>query len=178
MSEIDNDRFCEAARLARAKGSDIIASSPTIPADDTTLAHRIVLRDQGDKFVVHMQIFEGSKSYFEHGHYFPKRPEDGTLAEHDRIALRKAWAKFEERSRRILGMANELHDYKAAADVAEQIIEALLPDDIEDRADTIRDDYMLESNIETFEELTGKSLWDKAGEGADDEDGPDDEEDE
>ncbi len=158
MSEIDNDRFCEAARLARAKGSDVIASSPMILADDTTLAHRIVLRDQGDQFVVHTQIFEGSKSYFEHGNYFPKRKGEGTLAEHNRIELRKAWVKFEERSRRILGMENELHDYKAAADVAESIIQSLLPEDEQERAEAISDDYMLESNIDTFEHFTGKDL--------------------
>jgi hypothetical protein len=50
----------------------------------------------------------------------------------------------------------------AVANIAETIINSLLPDDIEDRADLIEDDYQLESDIETFENLTGTSLWDRA----------------
>ena len=50
----------------------IVATSPTIPPDETTLAHRMVIRDLGDKYVVHMQIFEGEKHYFHRGNYFPK----------------------------------------------------------------------------------------------------------
>ena len=44
------------------------------------------------------------------------------------------------------------------SDIAESIINALLPDDDEDRRDLIGDDYQLRSDIETFEELTGKLI--------------------
>jgi len=44
------------------------------------------------------------------------------------------------------------------ADIAESIIKALLPDDEDDRRDLIDDDYQLQSDIETFEQLTGKTL--------------------
>ena len=44
------------------------------------------------------------------------------------------------------------------ADIAESIINALLPDDYGDRRDLIDDDYQLQSDIETFEELTGKAI--------------------
>jgi hypothetical protein len=44
------------------------------------------------------------------------------------------------------------------ADIAESIINALLPEDEDDRRDIIADDYQLESVIDTFEELTGKAI--------------------
>jgi hypothetical protein len=46
----------------------------------------------------------------------------------------------------------------AVADIAESIINALLPEAEDDRRELIGDDYQLESDIETFEELTGKVL--------------------
>jgi hypothetical protein len=47
------------------------------------------------------------------------------------------------------------------ADIAESIIEALLPDDEDDRRDVVNECYQLFSDIETFEELTGKSILPK-----------------
>ena len=43
-------------------------------------------------------------------------------------------------------------------DIAESIINALLPDDEDDCRDLIGDDYQLQSDIETFEQLTGKRI--------------------
>jgi hypothetical protein len=48
--------------------------------------------------------------------------------------------------------------FKRLADIAESIIEALLPDDEDDRRDVVNDCFQLHSDIETFEELTGKSI--------------------
>ena len=44
------------------------------------------------------------------------------------------------------------------ADIAETIINTLLPDDEDDCRDLIDDDYQLQSDIETFEQLTGKVI--------------------
>jgi hypothetical protein len=44
------------------------------------------------------------------------------------------------------------------ADIAESIINALPPEDEDDRRDIIADDYQLESDIETFEELAGEAI--------------------
>ena len=38
------------------------------------------------------------------------------------------------------------------------MINALLPEDEDDRRDMIGEDYQLQSDIETFEELTGKAI--------------------
>lgn len=81
---------------------DIIATSPTVPASESTLAHRIVIRDLGDKFVVHMQVFEGVRHYFNTGHYYLKSNAAPSVAESDHEALQKAWDRFVERSRNIL----------------------------------------------------------------------------
>ena len=82
-----------------------------------------------------------------------------TAGESDAEALRKAWARFEERVRRSLRMepppAKRLAE---VADIAETIINALLPDDEDDCRDLIDDDYQLQSDIETFEQLTGKVI--------------------
>lgn len=102
MSEINNDGFCEAASLNQKY--HIIAASPIIPRDQHTLAHRIVIRDMGDEFVVHMQVWEGDKTYFHHGNYFKKSNAAPSVAMSDREALSKAWAAFERRSRRTLGL--------------------------------------------------------------------------
>ncbi len=76
----------------------IVATSPTIPKSECTLAHRIVIRDLGDEYVVHMQIFEGEKHYFHQGNYYRKQHEN---------ALARAWACFETRARRTLHIDNE-----------------------------------------------------------------------
>jgi hypothetical protein len=44
------------------------------------------------------------------------------------------------------------------SDIAESIINSLLPEDEDDRRDIIGDDYQLQSDIETFEEFTGKVI--------------------
>jgi hypothetical protein len=44
------------------------------------------------------------------------------------------------------------------ADIAETIIKTLLPDDEDDCRDMINDDYQLQSDIETFEQLTNKVI--------------------
>jgi hypothetical protein len=83
-------------------------------------------------------------------------------AQSDRGALREAWEKFDERSRRILAMpAPPARRLQEVPDIAESIINALLPDGIEERADLIESDYQLESDIDTFENLTSKSLWER-----------------
>ena len=55
----------------------IIAMSPQITGEPHTLPHRIVLRDLGSEFVVHMQVINenGARSYF-HGNYVPKRDQE------------------------------------------------------------------------------------------------------
>jgi hypothetical protein len=50
------------------------------------------------------------------------------------------------------------------AGIAESNINALLPDDEDDRRDLIDDDYQLRSHIETYEELTGKKIQPEDGE--------------
>jgi hypothetical protein len=135
--------------------SEIIAHSP-IHREKGLLPHRIVIRDLDDQYVVHTQVFEGDQSFFHQGSYFPKL--EGNPDE----ALAKAWERFEERSRHTMMMPpTPAKRFIEVADIAESIIEALLPDDIEDRADLIEGDYQLESDIETFENLTGKSLWER-----------------
>ena len=44
------------------------------------------------------------------------------------------------------------------SDIAETIINALLPDDKDNCRDLIADDYQLQSDIETFEHFTGKQV--------------------
>jgi hypothetical protein len=44
------------------------------------------------------------------------------------------------------------------SDIAEAIVDALQPDDEDERRDVIEEDYQLESDIETFEQLTGKVI--------------------
>jgi hypothetical protein len=72
---------------------------------------------------------------------------------------RRAWARFEERARRSLRMepppARRLAEVSG---IAESIINALLPEDEDDRRDLIGEDYQLESDIETFEQITGKVI--------------------
>ncbi len=44
------------------------------------------------------------------------------------------------------------------ADIAETIINYLLPDDQDNCRDTFENDYQLDSDVETFENLTGKRI--------------------
>ena len=72
--------------------------------------------------------------------------------------LCKAWARFEERVRRSLQMPEPDQKVRQVADIAETIINYLLPDDEDDRRDTFENDYQLDSDVETFENLTGKKI--------------------
>lgn len=141
----------------------VIAHSPLIQGPGM-LPHRIVIRDMGDQYVVHMEIHEPDKKpWYHQGNYIPKR--DG-----EKEALWRAWEVFEKRSRLALGMDPPATDrLKRVADIAESIINSLLPDDNEDRTEQVEDDYQLKSDLDTFEHYTSKSLYEPLGEGEDDE---------
>jgi hypothetical protein len=137
----------------------IIAASPVVH-ESGMLPYRIVIRDLGDQLVVHTEVFEpGEEPWYHQGDYFRKRSEAATAVESDAAALHQAWARFEERARRSLGMepppTKKLAD---VADIAESITNALLPEDADERREFINDDYQLESDIETFEQLSGKVI--------------------
>lgn len=77
----------------------IIAHSPT-RQPSMEQPNRIVLRDLGNEYVVHTQLFtqDGKTPYALHcGNYYPKKP-------HEHEALHAAWKRFEERSRRLLAI--------------------------------------------------------------------------
>ena len=139
--------------------SKIVAASPVVH-ESGTLPYRIVIRDLGDQHVVHTEVFEpGRTPWYHQGDYFPKRSDALTAEESDSEALRRAWARFEERVRRSLRMDPPPGKRLAeVADIAESIINTLLPDDADDRRGVIGDDYQLQSDIETFEQLTGKVI--------------------
>ncbi len=125
-----------------------------------TLPYRIVIRDLGHQHFVHTQVFEpGEGPWYHQGNYFPERCDAPTSGESDAEALRKAWTRLEERTRQSLRMepppTGRLADL---SDIAETIINALLPDDEDDCRELIGDDYQLQSDIETFEQLTGKVI--------------------
>jgi hypothetical protein len=137
----------------------IVAASPLVH-EPGLLRYRIVIRDLGDELVVHTEVLEpGKKPWYHQGDYFKKRGDARTTRDSDADALRKAWARFEERARRSLRMepppAKRLAE---VADIAETIIKTLLPDDEDDCRDMINDDYQLQSDIETFEQLTNKVI--------------------
>ena len=137
----------------------IVAESPVVH-EPGLLPYRIVIRDLGDEHVVHTQVLEpGRKPWYHQGDYFKKRGDAPTSGESDAEAWRKAWVRFEERARRSLRMepppARRLTE---VSDIAESIINSLLPEDEDERRDLIADDYQLESDIETFEQLTGKAI--------------------
>ena len=91
--------------------------------------------------------------------HFPKRSDAPSAEESNAVALRKAWARFEERARRSLRMDPQPAKRLAqVADIAEAIIKTLPPDDEDNCRDLINDDYQLESDIETFEHFTGKVI--------------------
>jgi hypothetical protein len=128
---------------------DIIASSPIVQGDGQ-MAHRIVIRNVGQKFVVHTQIFDGEKSFFHHGDYFPTRG--------DADALKKARERFEVRARVILQMVDLSNRFTQVANIAETIINYLMGDDEEHRRDEFENDYQLDSDVETLESLTSKKI--------------------
>ena len=137
----------------------IVAASPVVH-EPGVLPYRIVIRDLGDQFVLHTEVFEPDKKpWYHQGDYFPKRYDAPTAAESNAAALPKAWARFEERVRRSLRMdpppAKRLAQ---VADIAETIIKTLLPDDEDDCRDLINEDYQLKSDIEAFEHFTGKVI--------------------
>jgi hypothetical protein len=147
--------------MSKQNGEDktIVAASPLVH-EPGLLPYRIVIRDLGDERVVHTEVLEpGKKPWYHHGDYFPKRGDAPTAQESDSEALRRAWARFEERARRSLRMepppARRLAEVSG---IAESIINALLPEDEDDRRDLIGEDYQLESDIETFEQITGKVI--------------------
>jgi hypothetical protein len=137
----------------------IIAASPMVQGSCES-PHRIVIRDLGDKYVVHMQIFDGvQKPYFDQGDYFVKTNDSAPVANPPAKALSKAWARFEERVRRSLQM-DAVPEKRLAevADIAETIIKTLMGDDEEHLRDEFENDYQLDSDVETFENLTGKKI--------------------
>jgi hypothetical protein len=138
---------------------DIIASCPIVHEPEL-LPHRIEIRDLGGQYVVHTQVLEpGKKPWYHQGDYFPKGTGAPSAHESDAESLRKAWTRFEERVRRSLNVeplpARRLAEF---SDIAESVINALMPDDEDDRRDMIEADYQLESDIDTFEQLTGKVI--------------------
>jgi hypothetical protein len=137
----------------------MVAASPMV-REPGLLPHRIVTRDLGDQHVVHTHVFETRKKPWRHqGDCFPKRGDAPTAGESDGEALRKAWARFEEGDRRSLGMKPPpVKRLAEVSDIAESIINALLPEDQDDRRDLIDEDYPLQSDIETFEQVTGQMI--------------------
>jgi hypothetical protein len=139
--------------------SRVIAASPVVH-ESGMLPYRIVVRDLGDQLVVHTEVFEpGEEPWYHQGDYFPKKNDAPSAVECDAAALRKSWARFEERARCSLGTEpSPAKRLAGVADIAETIINALLPEDEDERREFIADDYQLESDIETFEELAGKLI--------------------
>ena len=127
----------------------IVASSPMVQGS-CECPHRIVIRNLEQKFVVHTQIFDGEKTFFHHGDYFSTRG--------DADALKKAWERFEVRSRVTLQMVDLSNRFTQVANIAETIINYLMGDDEEHRRDEFENDYQLDSDVETFESLTGKKI--------------------
>ena len=110
----------------RTEKPTIVAASPMVH-ESGMLPYRIVIRDLGDQLVVHTEVFEPDKEpWYHQGDYFPKRSDAPTAEESDAAALRKAWARFEERVRRSLRMdpppAKRLAE---VSDIAETIIKTL-----------------------------------------------------
>jgi hypothetical protein len=137
----------------------IIAASPMVQGSCES-PHRIVIRDLGDQYVVHTQVVDGTqKPWFHQGDYFVKTNDSAPIAHPPGAeGLRKAWARFEERVRRSLQMPRPDQRAKEIADIAESIINALLPENEHDRDDMFADDYQLDSDLETFEHFTGKAI--------------------
>jgi hypothetical protein len=118
--------------------TSIVASSPVVQ-ETGLLPHRIVIRDLDDQYVVHTEVFEPkTKPWYHQGDYIPKLSDVPTAKESDAQAMRKAWARFEERARRSLRM-DPPPDKRLGevADIAETIVKTLLPDDEDDCRDLI-----------------------------------------
>jgi hypothetical protein len=142
----------------------IIAASPMVQGN-CEAPHRIVIRDLGHQYVVHTQIFDGAqKPYFHQGDYVPKL--EGSQAMPPAEALVKAWARFEERVRRTLQLPRPDQKAQQIADIAETIIKTLMGDGEEHLRDEFENDYQLDSDVETFENLTGKTIRPVKEEGA------------
>ena len=105
----------------------IVAAAPMVH-ESGMLPYRIVIRDLGDQLVVHTEVFEQDKKpWYHQGDYFLKKSDAATADKSDASALRKAWARFEERTRRSLHMdpppAKRL---SRLSDIAENIVKKLL----------------------------------------------------
>ena len=136
----------------------VIAASPMVQGS-CEVPHRIVIRELGNQYVVHMQIFDGVQApYFYAGDYFVKTNDSAPIAHPPAEALCKAWARFDERVRRTLQMPKPDHRLREVADIAETIIKTLMGDDEEHLRDEFENDYQLNSDAETFEHLTGKKI--------------------
>ncbi len=136
----------------------IIAASPMVQGH-MEVPHRIVIRDLDNQYVVHAQIFDGKqKPYFYSGNYFPKTNDSAPIAHPPCEALAKAWTCFVERACRTLQVPSPQSKVDSVADIAEEIINQLMGDDEEHRRDEFENDYQLDSNVETFENLTGKKI--------------------
>ncbi len=141
-----------------AVDTSVVAGLPLLQGS-CELPHRIVIRDLGDQYVVHTQIFEGGRSWYHQGDYFTKTNDSGPVV-HPQNAepLKKAWERFEARTRLALNMPDHAERLKQVADIAETIINSLMGDDEEHRRDEFENDYQLDSDVETFEQLTGKVI--------------------
>lgn len=97
------------ASVALQGAKDIIAAAPWVQGEGE-LPHRVVLRDDGAAYVVHVQTT--SKAYFgepkpacfEHGSYFPYHGPHAPCCPPSGVMFRQAWKRFEERSRLHLGL--------------------------------------------------------------------------
>jgi hypothetical protein len=99
----------------------------------------------------------GEEPWYHQGDYVPQRYEAETAEESDREALRKGSlrgagsaiaADGPPPARRLAGVS----------DIAETIINSLLPDDEDERRELIDGNYQLKSDIETFEHVTDKVI--------------------
>lgn len=135
---------------------ELIAHSPSVEYDGGR-QRRIALRADTSKLVVHTETIEAGKpSRYDDGDYFGW----GDYNNDPKEAQWKAWERFEERTRRLLGMdAPPSKRLKEAGDIAQQIIDELLPDDPESRTEQVEEDYMLKSNLDSFEAFTGHKLY-------------------
>jgi hypothetical protein len=146
-----------------SENPQIVAGSPVVH-EPGMLPYRLVIRDLGDEYVVHTQVLEpGREPWFHQGDYFRKRDDAPNIHESDVQARRKAWVRFEERARRSLHVdPSSAKRLAEVSDIAETIINSLLPEDESDRREVIDDDFQLQSDIETFEQLTGKVIQPEA----------------
>ena len=103
--------------------------------------HRIVIRDLGNQYVVHTQIFDGvQKPYFHQGDYFAKTNDSAPIAHPPGAeGLCKAWARFEERLDAHLQMRQLERQVQEVADIAETIINTLMRDDEERLSRSVRE---------------------------------------